>query len=395
MEKKWYQRTWVIALLLYFCWPVGLYLMWKHATWSQKVKKGVTIVMVGLVIIGMVIGLTADPSDIPNEDKTVDVKKELSSSDEKKYRKAIENYLEYGSDKEKMEGYSEKDPEGFAKVAKDCVNTYLLGRDESKILSIPRLSYENAQANLDLLDEYSAINDIFSNDSTIKEIKKGLEYQKMMCTAFEEQKREYSDPDYIENHHDTIMLTGYIIQRLESGIYGYTDYYIMLNSNQGEQECLVEFLDDVTVSQGNVNVRVLEDGTQTVQNEQGFEYDLTCYKQVDQEDIWYSEYKDYYDSQGDFYETAITNVANGKYPTLEDAYVEGWRNIMYSYVHDIYPETSRDDFVVYERDEELLYVFEVYWKDEAGEPTRAVGFFGVDKETGDMIDTVTGDYLVY
>lgn len=394
VKKKWYQTSVAIALLLYFVWPVGLYLMWKHATWSDKVKKVLTVVVVGLFFMGIGTVLTTDPADVPSEDKTVNAKKELSSSDEKKYRKTIENYLEYGSDKDKMEKYSEKNPEGFAKVAKDCLNTHLLAMDESGFLAIPRLSYENAQANLDLLAEFSSMNDVFANDITIKEIEKGLQYQKMMYTALEEQKREYSDPDYIANHREANMLSGYIVKRLESAIYGYTDYYVMINNNRGEKECLVEFSEGTSVSQGKVSVRVLKDGTQTVQDAQGFEYDLNCYKQVDQEDIWYSEYKDYYDSQGAFYKTAITNVANGNYATLEEAYVEGWRNIMFGYVLEICPGTSRDDFVVYERNEELLYVFEVHWKDDAGEAAGLVGIYGVDKETGDMIDTETGDYLV-
>lgn len=53
---KWYQKTWVIILMLYLFFPVGLYLMWKHSKWSSKAKKIVTgvfaVVCVAVIING-------------------------------------------------------------------------------------------------------------------------------------------------------------------------------------------------------------------------------------------------------------------------------------------------------------------------------------------------------
>lgn len=50
-HKKWYQKTGGIIVLLIFFFPVGLYLMWKHAPWS-KVVKWITTGFFTLVLIG-------------------------------------------------------------------------------------------------------------------------------------------------------------------------------------------------------------------------------------------------------------------------------------------------------------------------------------------------------
>lgn len=41
-DKKWYQKNWVIALLIIYFFPVGLYLMWKHTNWKKGVKMLIT-----------------------------------------------------------------------------------------------------------------------------------------------------------------------------------------------------------------------------------------------------------------------------------------------------------------------------------------------------------------
>ncbi len=43
MEKKWYQKTWVIGLFLIFFAPVGIYLMYKHTNWQKNVKLVIAI----------------------------------------------------------------------------------------------------------------------------------------------------------------------------------------------------------------------------------------------------------------------------------------------------------------------------------------------------------------
>ena len=57
MEKKWFQRNWVIALLLYFCFPVGVYLMWKYSSWPSIIKKvisGLAILVVCVIGIDLI-----------------------------------------------------------------------------------------------------------------------------------------------------------------------------------------------------------------------------------------------------------------------------------------------------------------------------------------------------
>lgn len=47
---KWYQKTgWIIALL-YFFFPVGLFLMWKHAKWKKPIKIIITVFFAFIVI---------------------------------------------------------------------------------------------------------------------------------------------------------------------------------------------------------------------------------------------------------------------------------------------------------------------------------------------------------
>lgn len=49
-NKKWYEKTRVIVLLLIFFIPVGVYLMWEYAKWSKGVKIGVSV-LAGIVVI--------------------------------------------------------------------------------------------------------------------------------------------------------------------------------------------------------------------------------------------------------------------------------------------------------------------------------------------------------
>lgn len=53
-NKKWYQKTWAIVLLLVFFFPVGLFLMWKFTNWNKKLKWGITAFFIIMFIIGMV-----------------------------------------------------------------------------------------------------------------------------------------------------------------------------------------------------------------------------------------------------------------------------------------------------------------------------------------------------
>lgn len=77
-DRKWYQKTgWIIAWLILF-FPVGLFLMWKYATWKKSVK-GIVSALLAFTIISAILSpktledakLSADTS------KTYDIKQEI------------------------------------------------------------------------------------------------------------------------------------------------------------------------------------------------------------------------------------------------------------------------------------------------------------------------------
>lgn len=55
-NKKWYQRAIGIILLLVLFFPVGLFLMWKYANWSPRVKWVITGIFIFILFIGMIRG---------------------------------------------------------------------------------------------------------------------------------------------------------------------------------------------------------------------------------------------------------------------------------------------------------------------------------------------------
>ncbi|MBO5934043.1 MAG: DUF4236 domain-containing protein [Clostridia bacterium] len=57
-NKKWYQKTGYIILLLVLFFPVGLFLMWKYTNWGKKVKIAISVIFALLFIIAV-----ASPSD--------------------------------------------------------------------------------------------------------------------------------------------------------------------------------------------------------------------------------------------------------------------------------------------------------------------------------------------
>ena len=56
MERSWYQQSWAIIALVVLFFPVGLYLMWRHASWQPMVKWGVSGVY-GVLIVIVVVSL--------------------------------------------------------------------------------------------------------------------------------------------------------------------------------------------------------------------------------------------------------------------------------------------------------------------------------------------------
>lgn len=49
----WYKRNSAIITLLIIYWPCGIYLMWKHGKWSNKVKWSVTGAFTIMCVIGL------------------------------------------------------------------------------------------------------------------------------------------------------------------------------------------------------------------------------------------------------------------------------------------------------------------------------------------------------
>ncbi len=69
-KRKWYQKTGVIIVLLILFFPVGLYLMWKHASWNKMTKWIVTGVFAFLVISGAFSPKTTKTSDTTPKNAT-------------------------------------------------------------------------------------------------------------------------------------------------------------------------------------------------------------------------------------------------------------------------------------------------------------------------------------
>ena len=71
MEKKWYQQTWAIIILLVFFFPAGLYLMWKYANWSAQIKWAVAGVFAVLMLIAVISSALSEGSDDGDSGKVV------------------------------------------------------------------------------------------------------------------------------------------------------------------------------------------------------------------------------------------------------------------------------------------------------------------------------------
>ena len=86
--EKWYEKSWVIVLLLIFVFPVGAYLMWTEKyDWEEDKKKKITII--GSIIVVLIIilivstgkGTEKQPAKVTKNDTTtskVETKKELT-----------------------------------------------------------------------------------------------------------------------------------------------------------------------------------------------------------------------------------------------------------------------------------------------------------------------------
>lgn len=74
-KKKWYQTTGGIIALLILFFPVGLFLMWKHATWNKTTKWIVTGIFAFFILIGAVTP-DSTPSTSDSQESVTSVNKE-------------------------------------------------------------------------------------------------------------------------------------------------------------------------------------------------------------------------------------------------------------------------------------------------------------------------------
>ena len=78
MKPKWYETNKGIVLSLFIFLPVGLYLMWKHATWRKGVKIGITVMFVFFILMGKISSdseskqISNNPSPTPTIEKKIE-----------------------------------------------------------------------------------------------------------------------------------------------------------------------------------------------------------------------------------------------------------------------------------------------------------------------------------
>ncbi|TXK52336.1 hypothetical protein FVR03_01080 [Pontibacter qinzhouensis] len=56
IQNKWYNKTWLVILLLLFIFPVGIYALWKSERIGQLWKIGITV----LLVLGIIANLSKD-----------------------------------------------------------------------------------------------------------------------------------------------------------------------------------------------------------------------------------------------------------------------------------------------------------------------------------------------
>ena len=80
-EKKIYQKTWFIILLLIIFWPVGLFLMWKYADWKKAVKIVITVLVAVCMIFAFIPSTNNDTSSDTSYETSEDTSDELETEE--------------------------------------------------------------------------------------------------------------------------------------------------------------------------------------------------------------------------------------------------------------------------------------------------------------------------
>lgn len=69
-DPKWYEKTWLIAILILFVFPVGLIWLWSVGRYSRNVKVAVTVIVAFLVFIGQTGENSYNKSSVYNKTST-------------------------------------------------------------------------------------------------------------------------------------------------------------------------------------------------------------------------------------------------------------------------------------------------------------------------------------
>ena len=68
---KFYEKDWLIILMLFLCPPVGLFLMWKYSKCHKIVKTIISVLLIAIVILSNGI---KKPKNVETKDTNVEVK---------------------------------------------------------------------------------------------------------------------------------------------------------------------------------------------------------------------------------------------------------------------------------------------------------------------------------
>lgn len=86
MEKKFYEKTWFIVLMLILFFPVGLVLVWTNKHWGQKGKIIATVIVAVVLLLGLLGNggddtATSDTISETTAESTVETTAETTSTD--------------------------------------------------------------------------------------------------------------------------------------------------------------------------------------------------------------------------------------------------------------------------------------------------------------------------
>lgn len=81
MKQKWYETNKGIVMLLIIFFPVGLYLMWKHATWRKGMKIGITAMFVLFLLMGKISSDSENKQISNNPSPTTTIEKKIEPTE--------------------------------------------------------------------------------------------------------------------------------------------------------------------------------------------------------------------------------------------------------------------------------------------------------------------------